>query len=159
VHRVVVASSSKYLNRIFKWHPHMKVVALPIPFLQNNEKHTDDQYARILKYMYANQTFDVIREEVTKSNIYSLYSHAYFLECDKLCQDLQKHILNELLHLDTVAHFLQEAIEFKMPEVLKETTALLLHYYQYCYEADPNFMSYIPNEEFVELLRNDNLNI
>lgn len=152
VHRVVVASGSKYLNRVFKWHPHMKVIELPVPTLQNNEKHSDDQIARILKYMYNNQDFESIKEEVTKANIYSLYSHAYFLECEKLCEDLQNHILNELLHLDTVAHFLQEAIEFQMPAVLQETTNLLLHYYQHCYAADPGFMSYIPNKEFVQLL-------
>lgn len=54
---------------------------------------------------------------------------------------------------------MQEAIEFDMPKILQETQQLLVSYFQFCAEANPEFLCYIPNKEFVEILKQDNLNI
>lgn len=52
-----------------------------------------------------------------------------------------------------------ESIEFDIPELLHETTQLLIYYFEYCAEAAPDFVCYLPNERFVEILQNDDLHI
>lgn len=56
-HRVIVASGSRYMLEVFMKHSveELPTVRIPEPFNQKNELHSDDQVARILKYIYGNQ--------------------------------------------------------------------------------------------------------
>jgi hypothetical protein len=54
IHKVVLASGSKYFVEMFRRHPHLKKVQAPLPAVQHHDRHTDDQVARILKYFYNN---------------------------------------------------------------------------------------------------------
>ena len=63
--------------------------------------------------------------------------------------------MSNLLHLDTVAHFLMESIEFEIPELMNEATQLLICYFDDVFEAAPDFLYYIPNERLVEILSHD----
>lgn len=55
-HRVIVASGSRYMLEVFMKHNVIDLpqVRIPEPFNQKNEMHSDDQVARILKYIYGN---------------------------------------------------------------------------------------------------------
>lgn len=77
-----MASGSKYMFEAFKAYPKITKINVPQPLNQSYESSSDDQVARILKYLYSNQNFNEIREEVTEKNIYNLYSQAYALRCD-----------------------------------------------------------------------------
>ena len=73
---MIVASGSRYMLEVFMKHsvedlPRVKV---PNPFNQKNELHSDDQVSRILKYIYANQNINIIRDEINDENFYSLYA-------------------------------------------------------------------------------------
>ena len=95
----------------------MREVAVPAPYNQAYENNSDDQVIRIFKYFYANQDFKSIQEEISDKNIYALYSQAYAMRCDKLLQELNRHIISNMLSVNNVAHFLQESIEFEIPSL------------------------------------------
>jgi len=42
IHKVVLASGSKYFVELFRRHPHMTTVQAPLPAVQNHDRHTDD---------------------------------------------------------------------------------------------------------------------
>jgi hypothetical protein len=113
----VIASGSKYFQEVFKTYPDMREVAVPAPYNQAYENNSDDQVIRIFKYFYANQDFKSIQEEISDKNIYALYSQAYAMRCDKLLQELNRHIISNMLSVNNVAHFLQESIEFEIPSL------------------------------------------
>lgn len=54
---MIVASGSRYMLEVFMKHNVIDLpqVRIPEPFNQKNEMHSDDQVARILKYIYGNQ--------------------------------------------------------------------------------------------------------
>lgn len=52
---------------------------------------------------------------MSDKNVYNLYSQAYAMKCEKLLKDLCEHIIANMLSADSIAHFLQESIEFEIP--------------------------------------------
>ena len=81
-----MASGSRYLLDVFAHYGPgvLDVVNVPKPFNQKSETHSDDQVSRILKYLYNSQDINVIKDEVTEHNYYTLYAQAYAMKCDKL---------------------------------------------------------------------------
>ncbi len=57
VHRVIIASGSRYMLEAFMKHDvkMLPKIRVPEPFNQKNELHSDDQVSRIIKYIYGNQ--------------------------------------------------------------------------------------------------------
>ncbi len=57
VHRVIIASGSRYMLEAFMKHSvkMLPKIRVPEPFNQKNELHSDDQVSRIIKYIYGNQ--------------------------------------------------------------------------------------------------------
>lgn len=62
VHRVIIASGSRYMLEVFTKHTAKQLprVKCPEPFNQKNELHSDDQVSRIIKYIYGNQVRSLI---------------------------------------------------------------------------------------------------
>lgn len=54
VHKVILASGSKYMVQVFRSFPSLNEVQVPLPYNQGYENNSDDQVIRILKYLYAN---------------------------------------------------------------------------------------------------------
>ena len=73
-------------------------VRVPHPFNQKNEMHSDDQVARILKYLYASQNINVIWDEINDQNFYSLYAQAHALGCERLMEELRELAITSLLN-------------------------------------------------------------
>lgn len=67
--------------------------------------------------------------------------------------------MSKLLHLDTVAHFLDEAIEFEVPELREVTMQIITHRFKHVVDAAPDFMFTIPQEVFINLIKHPELNI
>lgn len=88
VHKAILASGSKYFQDVFVQFPKIKEVIAPLPYNQKEEGSSDDQVSRILKYLYNNQNFEVIRPEITEKNYFSLYSQIFALRCEKLINEL-----------------------------------------------------------------------
>ena len=48
------------------------------------------------------------------------------MRCEKILKDLVQHIINNLLALDNVVHFLQESIEFEIPSLEESCRGLII---------------------------------
>jgi hypothetical protein len=59
-----------------------------------------DPYDIMLSYIYSDQHFDKIKEELTPKNVFSVYTLAHCLRVKKLVQDLETVIVDELLNSD-----------------------------------------------------------
>jgi hypothetical protein len=81
---------------------------------------------------------------VNDKNIYNLYSQAYSMRCEKLLKDLVQHIINNLLALDNVVHFLQESIEFEIPSLEESCRGLIIQNFRDIIQTTPDFVYSIP---------------
>lgn len=69
-------------------------VPKPIATSQNHDGQVSDENVnRILKYIYHNQDFKVIRNEINESNVSSFYAQAQIMKCTKLIADLDELII------------------------------------------------------------------
>lgn len=71
---MILASGSRWFCEALKKFPFMKQINVPKPHIQYHENHSDDQVARILKYLYSNQDFNSIADEVSDKNVYQIYA-------------------------------------------------------------------------------------
>lgn len=91
--------------------------------------------------------------------MYNLYSQAYALRCEKLLSDLCTHIIQNLLAVENVAHFLQESIEFEIPTLMESTLQLVIANFKDIALKTPDFIFSLPVGQFVSLLNSNDLNI
>ena len=91
--------------------------------------------------------------------MYQIYAQAYALKCEKLLVDLNNHIIHKLLHLDTVAHFLDESIEFEVPQLREVTMKIITNRFKHIVDTAPDFMYTIPQEVFAGIITDAELNI
>lgn len=85
---------------------------------------------------------------MTEKTVYNLYSQAYALRCEKLLKDLEKHIIKNMLSIDTVTHFLQESIEFNIPELMEETMKIIVANFKDISAKTPEFLWSLPMKQF-----------
>jgi hypothetical protein len=71
-------------------------IEIPLPIkTKSNEGATviDENVAKILKFIYNNQDFNVIKSDINESNVSILYSQAYTMRCEKLLAALDDMII------------------------------------------------------------------
>lgn len=86
-------------------------VPRPVKTAQNpNGLCSDEIINLILKYIYNNQDFQVIKGQLNDANIKQMYSQAYMMKCPNLLNNLQEMIINELLNPDNATSFYVDAI-------------------------------------------------
>jgi len=121
----ILASGSKYFLDQFK---HFKAlpeekskdidmanfyVEVPRP-IQTSQNQTgevsDENVNRILKFIYHNQDFSVIKSQVTALNVSSFYSQAFVMKCSNLLRQLDDMIVNELLSPENCSQFYLDSI-------------------------------------------------
>jgi hypothetical protein len=85
-------------------------IPAPVKTARCDGKATDENINRILKYIYHNQDFSVIKSELTEENLPSLYSQAYVLKCTELLRDLDLVVENEMLNPQNACMFYLESI-------------------------------------------------
>ena len=71
------------------------------------------------------------------------------MRCEKLLKDLVQHIINNLLALDNVVHFLQESIEFEIPSLEESCRGLIVQNFRDIIQTTPDFVYSIPMQQFV----------
>ena len=81
------------------------------------------------------------------------------MKCEKLLVDLNNHIVHKLLHLDTVAHFLDESLEFEIPALKDITMKIITARFKHIVDTAPDFMYTIPQDIFERIIRDPELNI
>lgn len=108
----------------------MKKVSVPEPYPTDSGKGlgkiSDDPVLKILKYIYSNQNIYKIKDEITESNLFSLYAQAYALQMDKLLSDLTEFAQHELLNQDNCTVFYVDAVKFKNLVLAKACESLMV---------------------------------
>lgn len=67
------------------------------------------------------------------------------MKCEKLLKDTLNHITKNLLNLESVAHFLELAIEFEIEPLLIDTSRLIVTRFMHVAEANPKFVWMLPH--------------
>ena len=119
----IVATGSKYFLEVFKDFKEQSkerfkdievhTVDVPLPVKTGHMKDSissDENVNRILKYIYNNQLYDVIKAEVNESNISQLYAQAHICRCTRLLAELENHITNEILNPSNAIQFYLDSI-------------------------------------------------
>jgi hypothetical protein len=73
---------------------------------------SDENVNRILKYIYNNQDFNVIKKEINEQNVSAFYSQAYVMRCENLIKNLESMIVKEILKASNSTEFYLDAISF-----------------------------------------------
>lgn len=164
VHRVIVASGSRYMLEVFSKHSVVDLpkIRVPEPFNQKNELHSDDQVSRIMKYIYGNQNIGVIRDEINDENMYSLYAQAYALGCERLLEDLRELCITSLLNEHTVVKIYLDAVEHNETQIMEACSVVITERFEEICNREPANLSHLMEldlENFITILKSDNLNL
>lgn len=81
------------------------------------------------------------------------------MRCDKLLHELNQHIIIHMLSVNNVAHFLQESIEFEIPQLQDATKNLIIWNFQEIFRASAQFIYTLPVAMFTQIINSDDLNI
>lgn len=79
------------------------------------------------------------------------------MKCEKLLKDLCEHIIANMLSADSIAHFLQESIEFEIPQLMEATTKLIVTHFRDISAKTPEFLYSLPMKQFTSILQSDEL--
>ena len=135
----------------------LDTLKVPAPFNQRTEVHSDDQVSRVLKYIYAYQNLDVIKDEINENNYYTLYAQAYALKCDKLLKELSTFNIECLLNETNVCHMYHDAIEHRDEALMRACADLLVQRFENIHEqgSDRQFLLELDVDNFVKILESD----
>ena len=81
------------------------------------------------------------------------------MKCDKLLIDLQHFIITNLLQMDNVVHFLEESIEFQIPDLQEHCLKIIISNFKEIVALSPEFIYTLPQNVMVKILDDDDLNI
>ena len=124
VHKAILASGSQYFlslfmkmeaNTVYRENFDKGAIDVPKPVktAQNPSGACSDEIINlILKYIYNNQDFKVIKEALNDQNIIQLYSQAYMMKCPNLIKDIEGMVVNELVNPGNATVFYLDAIQF-----------------------------------------------
>lgn len=114
-----------------------------------------------MKYLYANQNIQSIKDEIKEDNYYTLYSQAFALKCEKLLKELTQHNIECLLNETNVCHMYHDAIEHQDEALMKACADLLVQKFENIHEEgrDRQFLLELDVPNFVNILSSDKLNI
>lgn len=126
-HKVILASGSRYFLEVFLHEDPVKLTQFeaPRPIPVNGDK-MDDAVAKILKYFYYNQDFNVIKDEVNENNATFLLSQAFVLRAESLKAALEDLIVKKLLKPTNVSKFYLESLKFQSAKIQKACEEIMV---------------------------------
>ena len=161
-HKVVLASSSDLFFNLFTTENQELVLKFKIPpLVETKSSMAGDPYSKAFAYMYCDQTFAKIKDELSPNNVFQLYSVAYTLKIKKLINDLEHLIVTELLDSENCINFYLDAIRFDSKRITDACEKLLIReFHDVCSSKDGHyFLSQLPLEYFKSLMKDSELNV
>lgn len=161
-HKVVLAASSGLLYDLFMKEDQELVETFKIPaFIETKSAVTEDPYNKAFSYMYCDQQFEKIKDELSPNNVFQLYSVAYTLRIRKLINDLEEFIVNELLDNDNSINFYLDGIRFKSKRITDACEKILVQEFQEVINSKDGhyFLSQLPLTYFQNLMGDSELNV
>lgn len=86
----------------------------------------EDPTPLILRYLYNNQDFEVIVNDIHEQNVIHLYSMAYIWQAPKLLADLEHYICEKVIASNNAQKFYIEGVRFKNENITKLCEAKIL---------------------------------
>lgn len=161
-HKVVLAAASELFFDLFTKENQELVTKFKIPApVATKAVQNEDPYNIAFSYIYTDQTFSKIKDQLSPNNVFQLYSVAYTLRIKKLIHDLEHFIVEELLDSENCINFYLDGIRFKSDRVTNACERLLIEEFQdICTSKDGiYFLSQLPLTYFRNLMKGDNLNV
>lgn len=161
-HKVVLAASSGLFFDLFtkENQEHVAHFKIPAPIVTKSAM-TEDPYNLAFLYMYCDQAFAKIKDNLSPNNVFQLFSVAYTLRIRKLIEDLENMIVHELLDSEHCINFYLDGIRFKSDKVTNACERVLIQDFQeICTSKDGQyFLNQLPLEYFRSLMKGDELNV
>lgn len=161
-HKVVLAAASGLFFDLFTKENQELVTDFRIPpLVETKSGVTGDPYNRAFTYMYCDQTFAKIKDDISPNNVFQLYSVAYTLRLKKLVDDLEQLIVNELLDSENCINFYLDGIRFNSKRITDACEKLLVQeFMEVCTSKDGHFfLNQLPLTYFQNLMKGDALNV
>ena len=124
-----MASASKYFLELFLSEDVSKITKFdaPKPIPVNGD--ADDALSKILKFVYNNQNFDVIKDEINEHNAIFLLSQAHTLRSEYLKQCLEGVIIERVLKPENCTALYLDSLKFNSENLQKQCEEhLVMHF-------------------------------
>jgi hypothetical protein len=158
---VILASASKYFLEVFLTEDVSKITKFdaPKPIPVNGD--ADDALSKILKFIYNNQNFEVIKEEINENNAIFLMSQAHTLKSDYLKSCIEGVIIEKILKPDNCTSLYLDSLKFNTETLQKQCEEhLVIHFEEISkQEKGLQFLMDLPEKAFRSLISADNLYI
>jgi hypothetical protein len=117
-HKVILAAASGIFFDLFTKENQELVTDFKIPaYIQTNLPVIEDPYTKAFSFMYCDQQFHKVKEELNSKNVFQLYSVAYTLQIKKLIHDLEEYIVQDLLNNENWVSLYLDGIRFDSKKV------------------------------------------
>jgi hypothetical protein len=119
-HRVVLCSASEYIDNYFKQldeNDYKKETVLVPEVVTNDSSKGDVKNCLdlILKYCYANQRFDVIKNDLDDDILGNMLAFSHCLQINSLLQNLEREIIHNVVKDNNVLKIAQDSLLFELP--------------------------------------------
>jgi hypothetical protein len=180
-HKVVLAAASGIFFDLFTKENQELVTDFTIPaYILTNLPVIEDPYTKAFSYMYSNQEFRKVKEELNSKNVFQLYSVAFTLQIKKLIQDLEDYIVQELVNNENWVSLYLDGIRFESKKVTDACEKFIIQEFSIKYlpydhteeTKGPNgelhepesinsheLLNKLPLEYFQRLMKSDALNV
>ncbi|CDW80143.1 e3 ubiquitin-protein ligase hectd1 [Stylonychia lemnae] len=169
-HKVVLAAASDLFDQVLQ-DCDPKLFSIP-KHISTKSNFIDDPFPRVMEYVYSNQDFEKIKQDVDENNVSNIYSLAYSLKVTQLKGDLERCIVNNFLNPETCCQFYLEAIrvisivqqcicQFDSNFLLQKSREMLVNQFEAIAETKngTEFLNDLPFQMFLDLIEDPELNV
>ena len=126
-HKVILSASSKFIYELLKQYPSLPktddgktIVQLPEPIVSTvSQGNLKESIELVMKYCYANQDFNVIRNDLNIDNVFTVLSIAHCLGIKSLMLSLERFVVESVVSEENATKIVNEAIVYELQK-LKE---------------------------------------
>ena len=122
-HKIIIAAASNYVNEYLKLCNNNENITIEVPeifeseFAMGNHKYSMET---LIKYCYSNQDFNIIKDDISKNNIFTLLGYAQCLKINSLIKHLERMIINHFIDDENVSKIASESVLFELSDLNKE---------------------------------------
>ena len=122
-HKIIIAAASNYVNEYLKLCNNKENIMIEVPeifqseFSMGNHKYCMET---LIKYCYSNQDFNIIKDDISKNNIFTLLGYAQCLKINSLIKHLERMIINHFIDDENVSKIASESVLFELSDLNKE---------------------------------------
>ena len=127
-HKIILSASSKFIYELLKQYPTLPktddgsktIIQLPEPIVSTvSQGNLKESVELVMKYCYANQQFNAIRNELNSDNVFTVLSIAHCLGIKSLMLSIERFVVDSVVSEENATKIINDAIVYELPK-LKE---------------------------------------